>query len=510
MCVKTNDFSNYEYLYLEKCIYLCMISPIKMHTDFTGREKEIAIFDKLLKSTHPEFLVVYGRRRVGKTYLIRQYTRSRMVFDFTGAYEMDMYTQLDNFFAQYLAWTNAKRETIPPKNWATAFRYLAEYLRSIKRRKTKLVVFIDELPWLDTPRSKFVSALEYFWNQHGSKMNNLLLVTCGSTASWMHKKLLKAKGGLYNRVTQRIHLKPFTLSETERYCRKRKLKFTRYQIIQLYMVMGGIPFYLKELTKGKSVNQLIDEICLSPSGLLADEYEQLYHSLFKNAEDHMAIIEALGSRPNGIVRNDLVQLSGLIDGGTFNRALTDLVDSGFVEGFRPFGKKKKDTVYKLVDLYTLFYIKYIRGNVSERSNTWESLSSGNSYTAWSGYAYENVCMAHIDQILAALGIGGMHVAISSWRFRGDETLGGAQVDLLIDRKDGLIHLCEAKFTRKEFAISKDYISKLRHKRSAFEYATKTKKQVVTSLFTTYPAIQNKYYLEEVHSEVNMDSLFGVR
>ena len=338
-------------------------------------------------------------------------------------------------------------------------------------------------------------------------MDHLVFIVCGSTASWMHKKLLKAKGGLYNRITQRIHLKPFTLGETEQYCKKRKLKFTKYQIIQLYMVMGGIPFYLRELTQGKSVNQLIDEICFSPSGLLSDEYEQLYHSLFQNADDHVKVVEALASKPTGLTRKRLLQLSRLSDGGTFNRALTDLVDSGFVKGILPFGNKKKNTIYKLIDLYTLFYLKYIKGNISTRKNIWESLSHGGSFVAWSGYAYENICDLHIDQIIEALGIGGMHVKVSSWTFAGNETMPGAQVDLLLERKDGIIHLCEVKFTTKEFIITKNYIPKLRHKRAAFEYASQTKKQVVTSLFTTYPAIQNQYYLEEIHTEINMEALF---
>jgi len=479
-----------------------------IQAEFTGREKEVAIFDQLLDSSHPEFLVVYGRRRVGKTFLIREYLNKNIVLDFTGSYEEEMETQLRNFFSQYLKYTEAKRESVVPADWTTAFQYIADYLYTLSHRKSKIVVFIDELPWLDTPRSRFVSALEYFWNQHGSKMNNLLLIACGSAASWIHKKLLKAKGGLYNRVTKRMYLKQFTLGETERYCKKKKLKLTRYQILQLYMVMGGVPFYLKELTQGKSINQLIDEICFSPSGPLSDEYGQLYHSLFRNADDHIAIVEALAARPNGLLREDLVRGSGLSDGGTFNRALTNLIDSSFVSSYKPYGKKKKGTLYKLIDFYTLFYLKFIQENTTERANTWDSLSSGGAYAAWTGYAFENICMVHIDQILASLGIRGMHVDVSSWIFKGDDALPGAQVDLLIDRKDGIIHLCEAKFTRKEFVITKDYNTKLRHKRTAFEYATKTKKSVVSTLLTTYPAIQNKYYLEEVHTEVSMDALFA--
>ena len=474
--------------------------------ELVGRTKEIATLDRLLASQLPEFLVLYGRRRVGKTYLIRQHLKKHIVMDFTGAFEASMAAQLSNFHYRYIEVTKGKGDASPPNDWFVAFQRLATYLLSLDNRKRKLVVFIDELPWLDTPRSRFVSALEYFWNQYGSNMNNLLLVTCGSAASWIHKKLLKAKGGLYNRVTRRIHLKQFTLSETELYCKKKKLKLTRYQIIQLYMVMGGIPFYLRELSQGKSVVQLIDQICFHPTGLLSDEYNQLYHSLFKNADDHIAIIEALATQSYGMTRAQLVKKCKLPDGGTFSRALTNLEDSGFVSSYSPFGKSKKGTIYRLIDFYTLFYLNYIKGNVTKRPNTWQSLSSGGSYRAWSGYAYENICMVHIDQIIHALGIGGMYVDISSWSYKGADGIPGAQVDLIINRSDDIIHLCEAKFTKEEFVITKDYIKKLRHKRLAFAHATKTKKAIVTTLLTTYPALQNQYYLEEVHTEVTMEDI----
>ncbi len=473
-----------------------------------GREREVKMIDRLLASDQPEFLVVYGRRRVGKTFLIRQKLKGHLVLDFTGARDADMDTQLSNFFGEYIRSTAGKKETTPPKNWSSAFQYLADYLNSLRHRKRKIVVFFDELPWMDTPRSGFISALEYFWNQHGSKMNNFLFIGCGSAASWMHKKLLKAKGGLHNRVTQRLHLRPFTLSETELYCKRKKLKLTRYQIIQLYMAMGGVPFYLRELSPGKSVAQLIDEICFHPDGRLSDEYNQLYHSLFKNAEDHMAIIEALATKPYGLTRDALLKKSKLPDGGSFTRATKELIDSGFIDVYQPFGRIKKGAVYKLIDLYTLFYLKFIKGNISKRANTWQSLSSGGAFNAWSGYAFENICILHIDQILQSLGIGGLHADLSSWYFKGNQELRGAQVDLVIDRKDGIIHLCEAKFSKEEFVITKDYIKRLRHKRLAFQHATKSKKSIVTTLLTTYPAIQNKYYLDEIHTEISMDALFG--
>jgi len=326
-----------------------------------GREKEIEIINKLLKSESAEFLALYGRRRVGKTFLIREYLKSHTVFAFTGSFEAEINIQLDNFFREYIRQTKGQKETSSPKNWSIAFSYLTDYLYLlIKNQKQKIIVFIDELPWLDTPKSGFISALEYFWNQHVSTMNNVLLIVCGSAASWMQKKLLKTKGGLYNRITQRIKLQPFNLHETELFCKKKKLKLSKYQIVQLYMVMGGIPFYLDELSQGKSAEQLIDEICFTSTGLLSNEYEQLYYSLFKNAKNHISIIEALARHPNGILRDELVKKSGLPAGGTFSRALDDLLESGFISKYRPFNKKKKDSIYRLIDLYSLFYLKYVK------------------------------------------------------------------------------------------------------------------------------------------------------
>jgi len=478
-----------------------------MDSKIIGRGKELRIVDKLLASEKAEFMAVYGRRRVGKTFMVREHLKSHIKFSFSGSYEEAVSVQLANFFYEYVRKTEGKKETIVPRDWSTAFHYLADYLYALKDGPTKVVVFIDELPWLDTPKSGFVSALEYFWNQHASTMNHVLLVVCGSAASWMQQKLFKAKGGLYNRITKRIKLEPFTLFETEQYCKSKKLKLTRYQIIQLYMVMGGVPFYWNELSQGKSAEQLIDEICFESTGLLATEYHQLYYSLFKNAENHVAVIEALAGHPYGLVRDELLKKSGLPEGGTFTRTVEDLYESGFITKHRPFEKKKKETLYRLIDMYSLFYLNFIKDNVKNRSNTWQQIANQARFVAWSGYAFENICLQHSNQILNKLGISGTFTEISSWRHKGNDELPGVQIDMLIDRKDGMINLCEAKFSNKEFIIDKNYNAALRQKRSVFSHVTKTKKSVVTTLITTYPAMRNNYYLEEIHSEVSMDDLF---
>ncbi len=471
-----------------------------------GREKEKRNLDKILQSNQAEFLALYGRRRVGKTFLIRQHLQKHLVFDISGTKGATKEQQLDNFFQEYLIRTQRKKEIIMPQSWQEAFRYLANYLFDLPQNSTKKVVFIDEMPWLDTPKSGFISALEFFWNQHVSKMDNVLLIACGSASSWIRKNLINARGGLYNRITQRIKLMPFNLHETEQFIQNLGVYLPQYQILELYMAMGGIPFYLKEISKGKSATQLIDEICFSQQGLLYAEYTQLYHSLFRNAEHHIALIETLATQPQGMTRTELALTTRLSE-GSLSRAVEDLVECDFIASFHPFLNKKKESVYKLTDLYSLFYLKFIEPNKRLGNKVWEQLSQQSAYTAWSGYAFENICMMHLNQIKAALGISGVFTKHSSWKFKGNDTLPGTQIDMLIDRADQIIHLCEAKFTKENFAINNTYSAQLRLKKTIFKQATETKKAVFTTLLTTYPALKNKYYLEEIDNEVTMDKLF---
>jgi len=471
-----------------------------------GREPEIEKLNKLLASPNSEFLAIYGRRRVGKTFLVRQHFKNQIVFDFTGAKEASGADQLNNFFSEYLKRTSGKNETKAPNSWFEAFGFLANYLADLKPTKTKHVVFIDEMPWIDTPKSDFVSALEYFWNQHASKLENVLLIACGSASSWIRKNLIAARGGLYNRVTQRIKLSPFNLHETELLLKSKGIKLTHYQILELYMAMGGMPFYLNEIESGMSATQCINAICFSKNGLLFDEYAQLYYAIFKNADNHVAIIEALAAEPQGMARNDISNATKIPE-GSLSRALDELLESDFVVLIPPFQNKKKEAVYKLIDLYSLFYLKFIAPNKQSGNTPWEILAQQSGYTAWSGYAYENICLMHAAQIKKALGIASVQTQQSAWRFRGDDAYPGAQIDLVIDRADQCINLCEAKFTRENFAIDKAYAEKLRIKKAVFKYATGSKKALFTTLLTTYPTLKNQYYHEEITNEVTMDKLF---
>lgn len=471
-----------------------------------GRKQQKEKLDQIIESTTSSFAVVYGRRRVGKTFLIRQYLANNIAFDFTGQYNTATQIQLSNFHQEYIKRTKGKLQTQVPSNWNEAFHQLATYLEKLPKTK-KHVIFIDELPWIDNHKSGFLSALEYLWNQHVSQMPHIALIVCGSANAWIQKKLLFAKGGLYNRITHTIHLEPFTLAETEEFLQYKGVKLSRYQLLELYMTMGGIPFYLEQIPKGKSSVQIIDLLCFSKNGLLYNEFNQLYPSIFNNADNHLAIINALASKPQGLTRQQLVKTSKLPDGGIFTRTITELEDSGFVSIHLPLQNKKKEAIYRLADLYSLFYYKFIKGNKQNGPGTWEKLSKKASYTAWSGYAFENICFAHLPQIKTALGISGIYANASSWKSTGNQHFSGAQIDLLIDRDDNSITICECKFSSNPFVINKTYAENLKNKAFVFKELSKTSKSIFTTLITTFPSIKNQYYLAEIQNEITMNDLF---
>lgn len=479
-----------------------------MNKNIIGRKDEILRFNRLLKSNKPEFLAVYGRRRVGKTYLIKEAFKKNMIFQFSGAYETEMPIQLDNFYKTFLEQTKPGKQPGAPNTWFEAFHLLARYAKVKNKRTTKAVIFLDELPWLHTPKSNFISALGYFWNAYLSNLKNVILIICGSASSWINQKIFKDRGGLHNRVTQRINLMPFTLAETEAFCKNKRLQLSRYQITQIYMAFGGIPFYLDELKTGKSAVQLINEVCFSKNGLLRTEYNELYNSLFKNAQNHTKIVEALAAKPYGLTKSELSKITKLPLSGSLLRPLKELEECNFISYHHPAFNKKRNGVYRLIDLYSLFYLKFIRK--AKQHTSFENIATTNAYKIWSGYAYENVCLLHIKQIKKALGIAGMNSQISSWKFFGNEYYKGTQIDLIIDRDDSIINLCEVKFYNKEFIINKAYHKNvLRNKKWTFLNEAKTKKVLHQVLITTFGAVKNKYFFDEIQNEVVLDDLFEV-
>ncbi|WP_342087909.1 AAA family ATPase [Dyadobacter sp. OTU695] len=470
-------------------------------TTIAGRQDEQAQMRQLLQTGKSEFLAVLGRRRVGKTFLIRNVYQKELVFQMTGIAHANMAQQLANFAS---ALRDAEKKDHPvtiADSWFVAFEHLKAFLTNLKG--SKKVVFFDELPWIDTPKSQFLSSLEHFWNSWASTRADIVLVVCGSAASWMLNKLINNRGGLHNRVTRQIRLEPFTLKETEHFLQISNVNLDRYQIIQLYMAMGGIPFYLNEVQPGLSAFQIIDKTCFTKGGLLSFEYDNLYHSLFSKAERHIAIIEALASKPQGLTRDEIIQASRLLNGGTLTTLLQELEESGFISKSYPFEKKIKTSLYRLTDQYSLFYLKFIKNKKVSGSGTWMSRIDSPTWRAWSGYAYENIVLAHIANVKKALGISGIYTETSSWVSARKE----AQIDLLIDRRDHVISICEIKFSQTPFIINKQYKAELERKLAIFKSETKSNKSAFLTMITTFGAVANSNSLGLVQNQVTMDDLF---
>lgn len=478
--------------------------------NLTGREIEIKILTDALKSTQAELIAVYGRRRVGKTYLIRSVYEKQLVFEFTGANGVDVEIQLENFAltVQTAFRLNLSVPMAIPKNWMQAFRMLINLLET-NPSTDKRVVFLDEFPWLDHKKSDFLAAFDNFWNNWASRQRHLIVVICGSAASWMIQNIVHNKGGLHNRITQRIRLKPFTLHETSLYLKSNHVLLGNYDILQIYMVTGGIPHYLKSIRPGDSATQTIDRLCFTKDGVLQNEFQDLYPALFGNADKHIAVIRCLAKKNMGMTRNEILTACHFKSGGTVTKILNELEESDFITGYMPFGKQIKDTIFKLTDEYSLFYIKFIESIKSTGTGTWQAKSTGQSWQSWSGLAFENICLKHVTQIKKALGISGVYSAQSTWRYL-PKTVGekGVQIDLLIDRQDNTINLCEIKFYNTELTIDKSYSGVLASKRQLFIEKTHTKKTVFITLISTHGAKINEYYLQTVQNQLTMDVLFS--
>lgn len=482
--------------------------------NIVGRKQQIRIFERVLSSGETEFIAVYGRRRVGKTFLIREYFGQRICFEIIGLYEAGLKEQLSNF-AQSMK--KAGNLNLPiPASWSEAFLQLESYYEQLKKkkRKEKWVIFIDELPWLHTARSGFLTALQQFWNSYASRQQNMVLIVSGSAASWMIQNIVRAKGGLHNRLTMQIRLLPFTLNEMQELLKKHNiLKLSHYELIRIYMATGGVPYYLKFLQNGLSSSQQIDELFFKQSAPLRNEYQLLFESLFTNSDQHRKIIELLAESWNGASRNEILQKTGITSGGTVSLILDELMESGFIEPWIPFGKNSNDQLYRLWDEYALFYLKWIKplGKRTSVQNYWLSRQNSPAIKTWSGYCFENICMKHVDKIREKLGIAGVETQVSTWRYHPDldSDIPGAQIDLLIDRKDGVITICEMKFYDSEFTITSAYAQELRQKVDVFRRVTGTRKSIFLTLVTPFGVVKNKHYHDLGISDIKADALFRI-
>lgn len=473
-----------------------------MESIFIGRVEEKDLLQKAYQDHTSRFVAVFGRRRVGKTFLVRHVLQEKFTFQMTAMANVGSAQQLLNFHSA-LQRQGGMFQAVP-KNWFFAFQNLIDFLEASPHEKK--VVFFDELPWLAAKKSDFLSSLEHFWNSWASARQDVLLVVCGSAASWMVNELIRNKGGLHNRVTDRIRLEPFTLLETEAFLHTKNPALDRYSIIQLYMVMGGVPFYLNAVSGQESAMQNIERICFWRNGVLREEFNFLLQALFSKAEQHITILDALSTKNKGLTRNQIVSATRLHNSGRLTALLTELEESGFVQSYVPFGKSKRDKLFRLSDFYTAFYFKFIRNTTILDENNWLNAFESGRYQSWKGYAFEQVCLGHVRQIKRALGIQGIVSHAASWQSTDIDT--GAQIDLLIDRKDRVINVFEIKFSEQPYIITQAYAAQLAQKISHFKEKTGTRKSVFLTMLTPFGVQSNAYASALVQQNMDMNVLFS--
>ncbi len=459
-----------------------------------GRKAEISALNRLYERNSAELVAIYGRRRIGKTYLVDETFSGRITFRHAGLApnrqdaKGQLKMQLEHFYNSLLL--HGMGECGKPKTWLDAFFLLERFLQKTDNGLRQLV-FIDELPWLDTPRSGFVQAFEGFWNTWGCHRKNLMLVVCGSANSWVLDKLINAHGGLYNRVTYEIRLSPFTLSECEEFYRSNGVKLSRYDIVQSHMVFGGIPFYMGYVSGERSLAQSIDDVFFAKNAQLRDEFDRLFESAFEDPERIMAIVSLLGTKNAGYTRGEIIEKLHFSEGGTVAKSLKALVASDFVVKYVPFGFGKRDVHYKLVDPFCLFYLHFMKNRKTANERFWQQNVSSQSLSSWRGIAFENICFNHVEQLKKALGISGVITQTSAWSKRSDDG-NGTQIDLLIIRNDNVINMCELKFYSGEYEVDNAYYKTLLNRETILQGQVSPKIAIRSTLVTTFGLRKNEY------------------
>ncbi|MGL5263000.1 MAG: AAA family ATPase [Candidatus Rhabdochlamydia sp.] len=480
-----------------------------------GRLREQSILKELVKSKKAEFVAIYGRRRIGKTYLIKNLMDALpcIFFHVTGLQKGSLKEQLEEFAKQIGSTFYQGPSIIPQMRWRDAFEDLTQAISKVSKEK-KIVLFFDEFPWMATPRSKLITALELYWNRYWVFDNRIKLIICGSTTSWIIENIINNKGGLHNRVTRSIQLKPFSLHETELFLKENQIYLNRRQILDLYIVFGGVPLYWSFVRKGQSAHQCIDELCFQNDGPLLKEFGRLFESLFEDAKPYMELIRVIAKHHYGIGQSELIVKSKLPDGGSTVHKLHQLEEAGFITSLVPYGNKDKGIYYLIDDEYSLFYLYWIESNLKTitkkaiNQGFWLSQSSRSAWKGWAGLAFESVCYKHIDQIRHALNLDPGSI-VGTWRYfpKSKSDQEGAQIDLLFDRPDQAITICEIKCSDSSFAIDKAYAQNLLKKMKIFQKHTRTKKQLFLSMITTFGLKPTMYSEEIVTNQVTLEELF---
>lgn len=471
--------------------------------NIVARSNEIEMLERKYRSGKSEFVIVYGRRRIGKTFLVNNVFRDRFTFTYVGARKQKSEIQLQRFAAQLKTYSGSAYA--PSLNsWEEAFNELRTLI-DLRPNAERKVIFFDEMPWIDTPQSAFVEALEYFWNAWAAQRDDILFIACGSATSWMVNKLVKNKGGLHNRITEQIYLRPFRLGECEEYLHANGCLWDRYTILQCYMAMGGVPYYMSLLNPEQSLAQNIDRLFFAKNAPMREEFDELYNALFNQAEKYISVVSALAGSREGLLRAEIMEKTKM-SGGSMTKIIENLERCDFIETYSRYKSSVRNTLYRISDPYTLFYFKFLHNKNTKDEHWWTNNINSHSVESWQGFSFETICMAHLEQIKQRLGISGISTTTSSWRKLGGEGSRGTQIDLVIERADRVINLCEMKFSETPFNITKDYELKLRERMAIFKQETKTTKSLATTMVTTYGIVKG-IHSGIVQSEVLMDDLF---
>ncbi len=464
-----------------------------------GRIKEKEILNEALNSSRSELIAVYGRRRIGKTFLIREFYEKDIVFSVTGYSEGDRSVQLKNFMSKLNGLTTEFNQE-EPADWIDGFALLKQYIISLRKTQRKKVIFIDEFPWMATNKSGFLAAFENFWNEFCSVRTDLVVVVCGSAASYMVHKIIKNRKGLSKRITKKINLKPFSLGEVKAFFENKNIPILESELVKIYMSLGGIPEYLEQVRKGESAVTTIDRLCFGPEAYLENEFDEVFESLFSSSSFHKKIIDVLASdRKKGLTRTELLKKCDLGTSGRFSRSLEELEISGFVLKYESYTGKSKETLYRIYDEYCLFHLQFLR---PFKGNSWVQLYQRPEYVIWCGHAFETLCLKHSKQIKRALKIEGLASENYAW------SNPQAQVDLVIDRADNWINLCEMKFCNDEFTIDASYLKKLETKKREFKTDKAGRKGIYVTMVTTHGIRPNQYSAAIVDHDLTLNCLFG--
>jgi AAA+ ATPase superfamily predicted ATPase len=466
-----------------------------------GRSSEKAILDEHLASNESSLIAIIGRRRVGKTYLVRRTLEDKIDFEMVGSQNGTQQEQLLNFQIALMKYLKSKIQLSIPTNWTEAFYQLQQYLQ-LKKGNKKKVVFFDEFPWINTAKSGFIEKFAHFWNSWASE-NNVLIVLCGSAATWMLKNVVNGKGGLHNRISQTIHLHPFQLPQTKEMLQGMGIKTTNAQLAELYMVFGGVPYYLSLLKKSKSIYQNIDALLFEANGKLINEYQNLLPSLFDDATNHLAVLNAMATKWKGLNRSELTSIYKKSDGGGLTKILIDLEQSGFITSYAPYKKLKKDTLYRISDPYVLFYLKFLKKN---RQTSFADITKSANYKVWCGYAYENLCMQHINIIQNILGLSKIQTFTSSYFYKGNKHESGFQIDLLIERADNVVNICEVKYHNKAYLITKKDYEHIKYYISKFQEVAGKKVAIHYTMITANGIVKNEYSNEILDTEITLSEI----